>query len=111
MTAHDWGPWNALIDRCERLGRLRSLGALVHAFFGKDHPLITALFRAESQRSDDLDAAADELDRVPSRDRRKILSTYGAIYASMVAFRAQESAARATAQGCVNASNSSGDAA
>jgi hypothetical protein len=87
-AAHDWGPWDALIDRCERLGRLRSLQALTHAFFGKDHPLIRALFRAESQRSDDLRAAACELDRVPSRDRRKILATY----ASLVANRAQESA-------------------
>jgi len=85
---HDWGPWAALIDRTERLGRLRSLQALAHAFFGRDHPLIQALFHAESQRPDDLQAASDELDRVPSRDRRKILSTY----ASMIAYRAQESA-------------------
>jgi len=87
-AAHDWGPWAALIDRAERLGRLRSLQALTHAFFGKDHPLIRALFRAESQRSDDLRAASDELDRVPSRDRRKILATY----ATLIAYRAQESA-------------------
>jgi hypothetical protein len=88
-----WGPWDALIDRCERLGRLRSLQALTHAFFGRDHPLIRALFRAESQLPDDLRAASEELDRVPSRDRRKILSTY----AALLAYRAQESAANARA--------------
>lgn len=89
--AHDWGPWAALIDRCERVGRLRSLQALTHAFFGGNHPLISALFRAESHQPDDLLAASDELDRVPSRDRRKILSTYAALLAS----RAQESARNA----------------
>jgi hypothetical protein len=108
MTAQDWGPWAALIDRCERIGRLRSLQALAHAFFGKDHPLILALYRAESQSADDLARASDAWDHVPSRDRRKILSTY----AAMIAYRAQESAANATAAGRSAAfSDSSGDAA
>jgi len=60
----------------------------MQAFYGTTHPLNKALYWAESGEPADLDAAALELERLPARDRRKILSTY----AALIAFKAQRDA-------------------
>lgn len=78
MIAEDWGPWCRAIDLCERIGRLRFLGATVQCGYGIDHPLIPALWWAESGEPADLEEARLELERMPTRDRRKIISVYGA---------------------------------
>jgi hypothetical protein len=83
-----WGPWAATINAAERVARLRALRAFVQAFYGTNHPLNKALYFAESGEPADLDAASLELERLPARDRRKILSTY----AALIAFKAQRDA-------------------
>lgn len=75
----NWGPWATGITPPERLARLRSLGTLVHAFYGGGTPLSLALFRAESQQPDDLEAALAAFNSLPSRDGRKVMCTYGNI--------------------------------
>jgi hypothetical protein len=84
----NWGPWAEAINAAERVARLRALRAFVQAFYGTAHPLNKALYFAESGEPEDLDDAALELERVPARDRRKILSTY----AALIAFKAQRDA-------------------
>lgn len=86
-----WGPWAEAINAAERVARLRALRAFVQAFYGTNHALNHALYWAESLEQADLDAAALELERLPARDRRKILSTY----AALIAFKAQRDAAEA----------------
>lgn len=68
------------IDRCERLARLRSLRTLVHAFYGKSHPLSLSLWLAETQEPEDLEAARLELKRFPARDMRKVVTTFLSIH-------------------------------
>lgn len=84
----NWGPFAIAINGAERVARLRALRAFVQAFYGTTHPLNRALYWAESGEPADLDAAALELERLPARDRRKILSTY----AALIAFKAQRDA-------------------
>jgi hypothetical protein len=57
----------------------------MQAFYGTSHPLNKALYWAESGDPADLAAASLELERLPARDRRKVLSTY----AALIAFKAQ----------------------
>lgn len=84
-ASDDWGPWAKAIGQAERVACLRALAAFVQGLFGTNHALFAALYWAESGNPTDLDAASLELDRMPSRDRRKVVGTY----AGMLAARAQ----------------------
>jgi hypothetical protein len=81
----NWGPWAKAIGDAERVACLRTLAAFVQGLFGTSHQLFAALFWAESLEQTDLLEASVELDRMPSRDRRKVVGTY----AGMLAARAQ----------------------
>lgn len=83
-----WGPWARDIGAAERLARLRSMRAICQLMLGKLHPLVRALFLAESGEPVDMAAACIELDRMPARDRRKVLASY----AALIAFKAQRDA-------------------
>lgn len=84
----DWGPWAKAIGDAERLACLRTLRTVLDCAFGSNHPLIRALYWAESGDPADLAAAARELERMPSRDKRKVLSVYGRV----IGYRAQRNA-------------------
>lgn len=81
----NWGPWSPAIDWAERLARLRSLRTIIDLMYGSNHPMVRALWFAESGEPDDLRDLAIELERMPARDRRKVLS----IYARLIAYKAQ----------------------
>jgi hypothetical protein len=81
----NWGPWAKAIGDAERVACLRTLAAFVQGLFGTSHPMFAALYWAESGDPADLLEASLELDRMPSRDRRKVVGTY----AGMIAARAQ----------------------
>lgn len=91
MTAaplENWGPWASSIEPAERLARLRGLAAFTHRQLGLKHPLVRALWRAESGEPEDLAAAACELERMPALDRRRLQGSY----AAHLAERARQSA-------------------
>jgi len=75
----NWGPWAPAIDWAEKLARLRSLRTLVDAMYGTKHPLVRPLAIAESGEPEDLQLVAIELDRMPAKDRRKVLSIYARV--------------------------------
>jgi hypothetical protein len=81
----NWGPWAKAIADAERVACLRCLAAYVQCLYGTNHPLFAALFWAESLEPEDMAAAFQALDGLPSRDRRKVEGTYG----GMIAARAQ----------------------
>jgi hypothetical protein len=73
-----WGPWRPGIGQPERAAQFRSLAALVAAFTGSSNPLVATLRTAEHD-----DAAAETalelLEDMPSRVKRNVLATWGAI--------------------------------
>jgi hypothetical protein len=91
MAASDtgnWGPFAEAINAAERIARLRALRAFLQDTHGTTHPLYRALYFAESNEPEDLQALSLELDRFPALDRRKLLARW----AAMFAFKAQRDA-------------------
>jgi hypothetical protein len=73
-----FGPWAPHVDPTERIAQLRCLGGLAAIVLGGGHEVVSALRRAEA----DHEAAAHALkllDQLPSRSRRMMLSTFGAV--------------------------------
>lgn len=89
-----WGPWAHGITHSERLARVRSLRTLVHARWGIEHPLVVALFIAESLDDADLATALAALDAVPTRDQRNLVSLYQAVNTMKIVDKARRSAER-----------------
>ena len=75
----NWGPWAVGITPMERLARLRSLRTIAVCMFGVFCPVVKPLMLAESLEEADVTAALAALNALPSRDRRKITSSYGAV--------------------------------
>jgi hypothetical protein len=68
-------PWRLPAGSTERIAQFRSLAALAAVFLGIAHALVAELRAAE--RDDDAAAAALALlDRVPTLQRRKMLSVF-----------------------------------
>lgn len=74
----NWGPFHAAISHAERVARLRGLRAIVGLYCGRMHPLVKALWLAETGDMVDLEGALLELDRLPALQRRRVLSSYAA---------------------------------
>jgi hypothetical protein len=68
------------------------LRTVIDCSYGTNHPLIRALYFAESLEPVELQEALLELDRMPALDRRKVLS----VYRRVLAYKAQRNAAGAT---------------
>jgi hypothetical protein len=68
-------PWTEGIAPDERLARLRSLRAMTILMYCSHGDLIAALKKAERE-ADWLPRALDELERIPSLHRRRLLSSY-----------------------------------
>jgi hypothetical protein len=81
-SSEHWGPFSPGISHAERVARLRTLRMAVQNYTGiyysTGEPLMAALLYAEFGEQEDLEAAVAELDRLPSRARRHVLSAYGA---------------------------------
>ncbi|GJD52699.1 hypothetical protein OPKNFCMD_5465 [Methylobacterium crusticola] len=78
--ADEFGPWRPGLDSAERLARLRSLRAIARLLTGpRGARLVEALEQAEHD-PDALPIAADELNRMPSLDRRQILGAFAGLY-------------------------------
>ena len=75
------------------------MAAFTQAYFGVKHPLVGALFLAETLEPEDLAAAALELERLPARDRRKLEASYGAHLAERAQLSAQRSAQQSAKEG------------
>jgi len=80
----DWGPWSPHASDRERLCAAVVLRLLASIILGRTHPLTRALRRAEEAGDDAigmvneaLAEAAQEMERLPARDRRKLMCTYG----------------------------------
>jgi hypothetical protein len=86
----NWGPFAEAINAAERLARLRALRAFLQDTHGTTHPLYRALYFAESNEPEDLQALSLELERFPALDRRKLLARW----AAMFAYKAQRAAER-----------------
>lgn len=74
-----WGPFAPSLSPAERVARLRALRALAHLLLGlRGRDLCRLLREAES---DDalLGVVALTIDTLPSRDRRNLLASYGAL--------------------------------
>lgn len=82
MTAPaTWGPFVADLDAVERKAQLRSLRVLVRAIAGpRGEEAAYRLLLADITPGDGelLAAAAREFDRLPTLDRRRILSSFAA---------------------------------
>lgn len=74
----NWGPFHVAISHAERVARLRGLRAITELYCGKNHPLVKALWLAESGDDADLEGAVLELDRLPALQRRRVLGSYAA---------------------------------
>jgi hypothetical protein len=74
----NWGPFSAAISHPERVARLRGLRAITELYCGKTHPLVKALWLAETGDDADLAGALLELDRLPALQRRRVLGSYAA---------------------------------
>ena len=79
MSSDNWGPFAPAISHAEMVARLRTLRAFVQvAQPNKLHPLIKALWLAESGDAAELEAARVELDRLPALLRRRVLGCWAA---------------------------------
>jgi hypothetical protein len=78
MTGGDkWGPWAPSISHAELVARLRVLRAIVQLCQpNKLHPLIKALWLAESGDRDELEAAWLELERMPALTQRRVAGSW-----------------------------------
>jgi len=74
----NWGPFSGAISHPERVARLRGLRAITELYCGKQHPLVKALWLAETGDDGDLAGALLELDRLPALQRRRVLGSYAA---------------------------------
>lgn len=82
MSADNWGPFAPAISHAEMVARLRTLRAFVQvAQPDKLHPLLKALWLAESGDAAEVEAARIELDRLPALTLRRVLACYAAHYA------------------------------
>lgn len=72
-----WGPFAADILDAERVARLRSLRTAVHLLCPGRADVLTAMLAMCEVDSEWLCDAAAELSRLPTRDRRNVLSAYG----------------------------------
>lgn len=80
MTIAAFGPWVPRLRKAERLARWRSLRALAVVFVGPDHPLVSALRVAETDK-DAASTALEELDALSPLSRRRLLATYATVCA------------------------------
>jgi hypothetical protein len=78
MTQTPFGPWVPGLEQAERAAQFRSLAALVAAFTGSRNPLVIALREAEHDQGA-AETARELLEDMPTRTRRNILATFGAI--------------------------------
>jgi hypothetical protein len=85
--AENWGPWASGIEPAERMLRLRTLGVVAQLLFGPRHPLVTLAAKAERLDADALADAELEINRLPARDLRKLVSTYSRTAARIEAVR------------------------
>jgi hypothetical protein len=74
----NFGPWVRELAQAERAAQFRSLAALVAAFTGSSNPLVAALRAAEHDKAA-AETARDLLEDMPTRTKRNILATFGAI--------------------------------
>jgi hypothetical protein len=77
-AAAGFGPWRDDLPADERKARVRELRALAH-LLAPNSPLIAALTAAEAGDQTALDAALDEIDRLPALTRRRLLASYAAL--------------------------------
>lgn len=81
MTSADtWGPFSGTLDAAERLAQLRSLRTIVHLVCGPRAESLSSLLSIAEVDEHFIPHAADELNRTPTRDRRRILSAFGALH-------------------------------
>jgi hypothetical protein len=71
-----WGPFTAAISHAELVSRLRVLRAICQRHFTDDHPVMRALYFAESGEPAEVEAARIEFDRLPALTGRHILGSY-----------------------------------
>lgn len=71
-----WGPFSPAISHAEMLSRLRVLRAICQRYFADNHPVMRALYFAESGEIEEIEAARIEFDRLPALTGRHILGNY-----------------------------------
>ena len=78
-AADQWGPFAPALTPAERMARLRSLRAIVRLLLGPRARDLANLLREAEADDTLLGAALLMIDTLPSRDRRNILASYGAM--------------------------------
>ena len=71
-----WGPFMPGIPADERRAQLRGLQVATKLLCGPRAAPVVALLRAAETDTSALQAASAEIDRLPSKDRRRVLSTF-----------------------------------
>jgi hypothetical protein len=74
--ADHWGPWRPSISYPERVARFRELRAIAGVYVSRGHPLIAALWLAESGDPAEVEQALIELNRLPALQRRRVEASY-----------------------------------
>lgn len=75
-SSDHWGPFSPAISHPERVARLRTLRMAVQLSVRDSAALEDALLVAESGEAEDLQAAMQELDRLPALTRRNVEGSY-----------------------------------
>lgn len=78
MADDRWGPFRLPLNDPERAPQFRSLAALTKAFIFNSGDLVRALRAAETSDAEAA-KALELLYEVPTRTRRNIISTFGAV--------------------------------
>jgi hypothetical protein len=71
-----YGPFVPGIDAAERVGRLRAMQVLALGFC-RDYPALGHALAAAETDSARLDEARELIDRLPTKNRRRLLAVYG----------------------------------
>ena len=82
MTIHaadQWGPFAPSLDLVERIGRLRTLRAIVHLTTGPRGQGAADLLRQAERDPAVLPRALDALTRMAANDRRHVWASYAAL--------------------------------
>lgn len=78
--ADRYGPWADGLSTAERRARLRCLRAIVHLVCGSHGADLAATLEQAEYDADALRRSVDELGRLASLDRRKVLTTFATLH-------------------------------
>ncbi len=89
--ADRYGPWADGLSTAERRARLRCLRAIVHLVCGTHGADLAATLEQAEFEADALRRSVDELGRLASLDRRKVLTTFATLHRRRAPNRGSES--------------------